>query len=115
MLFRRSKSLTPTEAAYALNRGELQLVDVREPAELSEARVHGAKHIPLGQLSARLGELDGDRPTAFLCRSGSRSAMATRAATKAGFDASNVKGGVIAWSRAGLPLVNGSKRNRGAT
>lgn len=114
MLFRRSKSLTPTEAAEALGRGALQLVDVREAAELAEARVQGAEHIPLGQLSARLGELDRDRPTAFLCRSGSRSAMATRTAANAGFDAANVKGGVIAWSRAGLPMVTGSTRKRGA-
>ena len=110
MLFRRSKSLTPTEAAAALTGGELQLVDVREPAELAEARVKGVKHIPLGQLPARLSELDRDCPTAFLCRSGTRSAMATRSAASAGLDAANVKGGVIAWSRAGLPLLSDSRR-----
>ncbi|MGB0095131.1 MAG: rhodanese-like domain-containing protein [Solirubrobacteraceae bacterium] len=104
MLFSRSKSLTPSDAAAALARGELQLIDVREPAELGEARIKGARHIPLGQLAAKLGELDRDRPVAFLCRSGSRSATATRSATKAGLDAANVKGGVIAWERAGLPL-----------
>ncbi|HZE04528.1 MAG TPA: rhodanese-like domain-containing protein [Solirubrobacteraceae bacterium] len=110
MFFRRSKSLTPTEAAAGLDRGELQLVDVRGPAELAQARVAGATHIPLDQLSRRLGELDRGRPVAFLCRSGSRSAAATRAASSAGLDAANVKGGVIAWSRAGLPLTSGSKR-----
>ena len=104
MLFTRSKSLTPTDAAAALARGELQLIDVREPSELSEARVKGARNIPLGQLSAKLGELDRDRPIAFLCRSGSRSAIATRSATKAGLDAANIKGGIGAWTRAGLPL-----------
>jgi rhodanese-related sulfurtransferase len=107
MLFRRSNSLAAEEAAAALRRGELQLVDVREPAELAEARIDGAKHIPLGQLRGRIGELDRDRPVAFLCRSGNRSAIATRAAAKAGLDAANVKGGVIAWSRAGLPLKSG--------
>lgn len=112
MLFHRSKSLTPREAADALSRGELQLVDVREKAELAGSRVDGAKHIPLRQLPQRLRELDGDKPAAFLCRSGSRSAMAVRIATSAGLDASNVKGGVIAWSRAGLPLNTGSKRRR---
>lgn len=110
MLFRRSKSLTPTEAADALRRGELQLVDVREKPELDEARVQGAKHIPLGQLKGRLGELDRERPTAFLCGSGTRSAMATRAAVRAGLDAANVTGGVSAWSRAGLPLLTGPAR-----
>ncbi len=105
MPFRRSKTLTPREAAAAAERGELQLVDVREPAELAEVRVQGAKHIPLGTLPARFGELDPGRPVAFLCRSGSRSAVATRAAVRAGLDAANVRGGVIAWSRAGLPLT----------
>ena len=104
MLFRHIKSLTPSEAAAALGRGELQLVDVREAAELVDARIDGAAHIPLAQLSAQLGELDRTRPVAFLCRSGARSATATRAATEAGLDAANVRGGVLAWARAGLPL-----------
>jgi rhodanese-related sulfurtransferase len=106
ILFSRSKSLTPSDAA-ALARGELQLIDVREPSELSETRVKGARHIPLAQLPAKLGELDRDRPVAFVCRSGSRSAIATRSATEAGLDAANVKGGIAAWARAGLPLTSG--------
>jgi rhodanese-related sulfurtransferase len=104
-LFHRSKSFTPAEAAAAHGRGELQIVDVREAAELAEASVHGAIHIPLRQLGGRLGELDG-RPVAFLCRSGSRSALATRAASRAGLDAANVSGGIVAWSRAGLPVTS---------
>ncbi|HEX7299814.1 MAG TPA: rhodanese-like domain-containing protein [Solirubrobacteraceae bacterium] len=110
MLFRRSKSLTPSEAAAAHGRGELQLVDVREAAELAQARVDGATHIPLGQLSGRLGELDRDRPVAFLCASGNRSGMATRAANKAGLDASNIEGGIKAWARAGLQLTSATGR-----
>ena len=104
MLFRRSNSLTPADAAAGVARGELQLVDVRQPIELRQGQVAGARHIPLGQLASRLGELDQNLPVAFLCHSGARSAIATRRATKAGLDAANVKGGVIAWSRAGLPL-----------
>ena len=77
MLFSRSKSITPSDASAALARGELQLIDVREPSEVTEARVKGARPIPLGQLPTKLGELDRDRPVAFLCRSGSRSAIAT--------------------------------------
>jgi rhodanese-related sulfurtransferase len=110
MLFSRSKSLTPNDAAAALARGELQLIDVREPAEVSDARIKGARHIPLAQLPAKLGEIDRDRPVAFLCRSGSRSAIATRSATKAGLDAANVKGGITAWERAGLPVISKQPR-----
>lgn len=106
MLFRRPKSISPADASAAHSRGELQLVDVREPAELAEVRIDGATHIPVDELSTRLGELDR-RPVAFLCASGGRSAMATRAAANAGLDAANVKGGIAAWARAGLPLVRG--------
>ena len=113
MLFRRFSSITPTDAAAALRRGDLQLVDVRETAELTEARIEGANHLPLGELPQRLAELDRKRPVAFLCRSGARGAVATHAAAEAGLDAANVKGGMIAWSRAGLPLAPASKR-RGA-
>jgi len=111
MLFSRSKSLAPSDAAAGLARGEIQLIDVREPSELSEAHIKGARHIPLGQLPAKLGELDRDRPVAFLCRSGSRSAIATRSATKAGLDAANVRGGITAWARAGLPTSSKQSRS----
>jgi rhodanese-related sulfurtransferase len=112
MLFRRSKSLTPSDAADAMRRGELQVVDVREPAELAQARVAGATHIPLGQLASRLGELDRNRPVAFLCASGSRSARATRAAGNVGLDASNIAGGINGWARAGLPVTAGARRGQ---
>lgn len=112
MLFSRSKSLDPNDAAAAMTRGELQLIDVREPAEVREARAKGAMHIPLGQLTSKLDELDRHRPVAYLCRSGSRSAIPTRTASKAGFDAANVTGGLTAWARAGLPL--NSQQRRGA-
>jgi len=110
MLFRRSPSLSAHEAAAAMGRGELQLVDVREHAELLRGRVDGSKHIPLGELRHRLSELDRHRKVGFLCHSGSRSGVATKLALDAGIDAVNVKGGVIAWSRASLPLTAGKRR-----
>ncbi len=109
MLFRRLNSLTPAEAAAAVARGELQLVDVRQPDEVRRARIAGARHIPLGQLKGRLAELDRGRPVAFVCHSGARSALATRAAAKAGLDAANVRGGTSAWTRAGLPVEGRSR------
>jgi rhodanese-related sulfurtransferase len=105
MFFKRKSSITPEQAAASLKAGELVLVDVREPAELRAGGVRGAINIPLGQLRARLGELDRDRQVAFICRSGARSSTATGIAMKAGYDAVNVRGGVSAWSRAGLPLA----------
>jgi rhodanese-related sulfurtransferase len=104
-LFHRIPAITPDEAARRLAARELELVDVREPRELLDGHVAEVVHIPLGQLAARLGELDRDRPVAFICRSGARSAGAVRTAAAAGYDAVNVKGGMTAWVRAGLPTA----------
>ena len=52
------------------------------------------------------------RPVAFICRSGARSARATRQARAAGIDAHNVRGGMIAWDRAGLPTTTGGASRR---
>lgn len=104
MFFTRTQSITPQDAQRRLKAGELVLVDVREPSEVAAVRVKGALTIPLGQLPPHLSELDRGKPVAFLCRSGARSARATKAAAKAGLDAMNVTGGVSAWERAGLPV-----------
>ncbi len=97
-------SITPAQAAEGLGARELVLVDVRQPDELAGGRVRGAVNIPLGQLGSRLPELDAERRVAFLCHTGARSTRATSIALKAGYDAVNVRGGVIAWTGAGLPL-----------
>lgn len=110
MLFRRPPSLSAPEAAAAMGRGELQLIDVREHAELRRGRVDGARHIPLGELERRLSELDRDMTVGFLCHSGSRSGIATKLAIAAGVNAVNVKGGMIAWSAARLPVTTQTKR-----
>ena len=104
-MFARKPSITPEQALAGVARRELVLVDVRQATELRHGRVHGAVNIPLGQLRARLCELENDRPIAFLCHSGTRSSRATGIAIKAGYEAVNVRGGVIAWTRAGLPLT----------
>ena len=56
MLFSRSKSLTPSDAAAASARGELQLIDVREPAEVSEVRSRARGISRVDAPRPRLGE-----------------------------------------------------------
>jgi rhodanese-related sulfurtransferase len=87
---------------------EREFVDVREDDEWSAGHISGARHIPLGELSGRLGELSKDRPIVAVCRSGSRSAAAVRGLRQLGFDAENLDGGVTAWAKAGLPLIDGA-------
>jgi rhodanese-related sulfurtransferase len=54
-----------------------------------------------------VNELPKDRPILCICRSGSRSSMATRQLAGAGFEAINLSGGMIGWQGAGFPIKRG--------
>jgi rhodanese-related sulfurtransferase len=95
---------TPQQVAERLERGEIQLIDVRQPEEHEAGRIAGDRFIELAQLAAQAETIDRDRPVVFYCRSGARSAMATQAFRDAGFDAHNMLGGLLDWHAAGLPL-----------
>lgn len=87
---------------------DLVLVDVREPWEYRSARVPQAKLIPLGQLAARVGELDPERPVALICATGSRSLSAAAFLGRKGFRTMyNVLNGTEGWMRRGFPVERG--------
>lgn len=97
--------VTAQEARARLDAGEVQLVDVREPAEWEAGRIPGdVRHIPMGDLTAQAATLDPETPVVFSCRSGARSLMAAQAFRASGFDAYSLAGGLLAWREAGLPL-----------
>ena len=95
---------TPQQVSELLQRGEIQLIDVREPYEHEAGRIAGDRLVVLTELAAQAESIDRDRPVVFYCRSGSRSAMATEAFRGAGYDAHNMEGGLLDWAAAGLPL-----------
>ncbi|KKC47788.1 sulfurtransferase [Paenibacillus sp. VTT E-133280] len=99
MAFKIPKATTPQEVAARLKNGEkLNLLDVREPDEWASGHVAGAKHIPLGQLTERLKELDPSKETIVICRSGNRSGLACELLSEKGFDVVNMTGGLNAWT-----------------
>jgi adenylyltransferase/sulfurtransferase len=99
--------ITVEELKSRLDGGEeFVLLDVREPFELEIASLPSAVNIPLGELPARLGELDPEAETLILCRSGGRSANALEFLRDSGFSKIwNVEGGINAWSRRIDPAV----------
>ena len=75
------------------------LLDVREPGELEIARLDGVVHIPLGELTARQGELDPDAEIVCICHHGVRSHHAAQFLASVGFERLlNLRGGMDAWS-----------------
>ncbi len=80
---------------------ELQVVDVRNPGEVAAGTIPNAITIPVGQLPARLGELDPSVPTVVYCAGGYRSSVAASLLRQHGFtDVSDILGGYNAWDEA---------------
>jgi len=92
--------ITAPELAERMQEGNhLRLLDVREPHELQISHIEGATLIPLGQLAARLSELDSADEMVVFCKSGTRSARALELLVSAGFrKVKNLKGGINAWA-----------------
>lgn len=93
--------ITPQELDERLKGGApLRILDVRDEVEGQISRLPGAKVIPLGQLPARLDELDPAEEWVLFCRSGVRSAQAAEILIKAGFArVESLRGGINAWAR----------------
>ncbi len=101
----RTSSIGAVEARELMRSGAV-LVDVREKSEWDAGHAPKAKHHPLRGLPSSMGRLPEDRTIIVVCRSGNRSARATKVLAQAGFDAVNLTGGMTAWQAAGLPMVN---------
>jgi len=54
---------------------DLEIIDVRQPEEYEAIHVKGSKLIPMGEVQARINEIDWDKEVVFICRSGSRSRL----------------------------------------
>jgi sulfur-carrier protein adenylyltransferase/sulfurtransferase len=79
--------------------GSFRIVDVREEFEYEIAKIEGSKLIPLGELPARLHELEGAEEIILLCKSGTRSAHGAQLLRAAGFvRAYSLEGGIDAWA-----------------
>jgi adenylyltransferase/sulfurtransferase len=76
------------------------VLDVREPYEADIASINADQLIPVDELENRLDELEAEPGDEIVvhCRSGGRSAKATEFLREKGYDASNLAGGVLAWS-----------------
>ena len=79
----------------------MTLLDVREPWEIGVSPVPAEhRHIPMGQIADRIGELDPQVETVVVCRSGVRSMQVAVYLDGRGFSlVHNLAGGILAWSR----------------
>lgn len=98
-------SLAPAAFQQAIA-PQVQLIDVRTPAEFAEGHLAGARNLDWtsGALESAMAGLDKQTPVLLYCASGRRSAAARKAMQDAGFtDVKDLDGGIRAWLEVGLP------------
>jgi rhodanese-related sulfurtransferase len=98
------------ELLRRLQRGDVAILDVRPAVEYAGGHLPGAIHIPLEELTERLGELPHDREIVAYCR-GQYCVMAhdaVRLLNANGLHARRATDGLLEWRLAGLPVETGA-------
>ena len=108
-LFARTIHTDHGSLAKRLAERSVHVLDVRQPNEWRHGHIRGSHNIPLTQLKSHLGALPRAKTIVTVCASGHRSAAAARALQRTGYTVENLKGGMRAWTRAGLPTEKGTR------
>jgi rhodanese-related sulfurtransferase len=101
------RTITPAEAnSLIASRKDLLLIDVRQPNELREGSIPGSQLIPFMQVARGQHSIPRGRPILVICAVGGRSIVAAQLLNRRqGYkEVYNLKGGIAAWKRAGLPV-----------
>lgn len=109
-LFTRTNSTDPSSLASRLSERSVHVVDVRQALEWRHGHIHGSENVPLTRLKSQLASLPRDKTIVTICASGHRSAAAARTLQRAGYRVENLKGGMHAWTKAGLPIEKQTPR-----
>lgn len=101
-------SVEPLGATEMINHKDATVIDVRPAADFAKGHILNAVNIPMNGFKNQIAMLSKykGRPLILSCRSGSQSAAACRHLRKEGFeDVYNLKGGILSWQAANLPLT----------
>jgi rhodanese-related sulfurtransferase len=106
------RQATSVDAAEAIERvrTDAALLDVREPQEWRAGHAPLATHIPLGRLATAGSRVPRAATVIVVCRSGRRASGAVRQLRASGVNAVNLRGGMVAWERAGGAVVRDGAR-----
>jgi rhodanese-related sulfurtransferase len=101
-------SVDPSGATALINQKDAAVVDVRPAADYAKGHIINAVNIPMNGFKNQTAALSKykEKPVIITCRSGAQSQAACNVLRKAGFpEVYNLKGGVLAWESANLPLT----------
>jgi rhodanese-related sulfurtransferase len=105
LLIRSVKHYSAQEASEKIKKERnVVLLDVRTPRERKQGSIKGSFYIPLPSIVSSQNELKKFNNAEIICycRTGNRSLNAAAKLKKLGFNASNLRGGILRWNAAGL-------------
>ncbi|PFA62150.1 rhodanese [Bacillus sp. AFS015802] len=92
------ETIMSNEVQRRLSVGEqVNIIDVREAAEVRNGKIPTSIHIPLGLLEFRMNELEKKKEYIVVCQSGGRSSRAVKFLDYHGYHVINMEGGMLAW------------------
>lgn len=100
--------LSPNQFAEQIKSSNIEILDVRTPAEFADGHIENAINIDFYSESfdQQLSNLDKNKRYALYCRSGQRSGMATDQMKQMGFaQVFNLSGGILDWTATGLSIT----------
>ena len=98
----------PTGATALINQQDAAIVDVRPAADFAKGHIINAINVPINGFKNQTAALSKfkEKPVIVTCRSGAQSQSACSLLRKSGFaEVYNLKGGILAWESANLPLT----------
>jgi rhodanese-related sulfurtransferase len=106
-LMKPGQEVGPIEAVQLINRRDAVVLDVRDAAEYKSGHITNARHLPEGEIDARMKELERvkSKPIIVSCARGNRSLTVANRLRKLGFaEVFSLRGGIAAWQHANMPL-----------
>jgi len=104
----RFENVDVRDFAELMAKQDVVVLDVRTVDEFKEGHLEGAVNIDQSQndfMEKVKATLSADKTIAVYCRSGRRSANASGRLAEAGYKAVNLKGGILAWKDAKMPVT----------
>ena len=106
-LLKPGREIGPGEAVQLINRRDAVVLDVRNAQEYKAGHITNARHLPEGEIDARMKELEKikAKPIIVSCARGNRSLNVANRLQKLGFaEVFSLRGGIAAWQQANMPL-----------
>ena len=105
-MFSSIKEIEAPQLAEMLDQdADIQIVDIRQPAEVVRGTVPGAEVMPMHTIPLRIQEIKQDKLVVLVCLSGARSAQACMFLAQNGYEnVYNLRGGMMGWSASGQQM-----------